>query len=97
MSVPDGELILMVELGLALVLNNGAIELGVVGPGESNNENLNKVRKTPSLDIVILIPTYRVVLHLDPQLGVLLADDGELDPDVAALSSAQQTFLKFKK
>ena len=55
MSVPDGELILMVELGLALVLNNGAIELGVVGPGESNNENLNKVRKTPSLDIVILI------------------------------------------
>ena len=38
--------------------------------------------------------TYRVVLHLHPELGVLLADDGELDPDVAALSPAQQTLLE---
>ena len=40
--------------------------------------------------------TYRVVLNLHLQLGVLLADDGELDPDVAALSPAQQTLLENK-
>ena len=52
MSVPDGELILMVELDLGLVLNYCTIELGVVGPGESNNEDLNKNCKTLSLDII---------------------------------------------
>ena len=48
MSVPDGELILVVELDLALVVNNGAIELGVVGAAEGNNEDLNKDRETLS-------------------------------------------------
>ena len=44
MSVPDGELILVVELNLALVINNRTIELGVVGAGESDNEDLNKTK-----------------------------------------------------
>ena len=44
MPVPDGEAVLMVELDLGLVVDNSSIELGVVGAGESDNEDLNKTK-----------------------------------------------------
>ena len=94
MPVPDGEEVLVVQLDLTLVLNDRTIELCVVGPGESDNEDLNKVFERLSSEIIVIKETYRIVLHLHPQLGVLLADDGQLDPDVASLSPAQQTLLK---
>ena len=40
-----------------------------------------------------MFKTYRVLLDLHLQLGVILADHRQLDPDVTPLCSSQQTFL----
>ena len=41
-----------------------------------------------------IIRTYRSILHLDLELGVLLAHDGQLDADVATFVTSQQTLLE---
>ena len=38
--------------------------------------------------------THRPISDLDLELGVLLADYRQLDPDVTALGPPEQTFLK---
>jgi hypothetical protein len=94
-AVPDGEDVAMAELVGHLILQHHIVEFGRVGAaqggqvdlgtldGQFCSENPKEIQKKSDLPVE----------DGDPELGVLLADDGQLDPDVAALSAAQHALL----
>ena len=98
MPVPDGEDVLLVEQHQLLVVDYAAVQLRIVGLTQGDDVNLNKTQfskiwNNTTVDVE-LSRTHRSILHLDLELGVLLANDGKLDADIATLVTAQQTLLE---
>ena len=97
MSVTDGERVILIQEDWGAIGDGGTVQLGVICLAEGDDVDLTQSQmKYGTQKVQTILLTHRPVCDLDLELGVLLADNRKLDPNVATLSSPKQTLLRTK-